>query len=277
MIKAISTTSIGGRLSGRLTAAVEAGFNGIEFFHSDCVASGYSFRQIGNIVRDLGITSVALQPFRGFEGERGESLQQGLAHFRQFLDSASDLGATVVVMCANENVTACGPDEAADVLARLAEIARLQQLSLAYEALSWSYRIRDVECAWDAVRKADAPNLGLVVDSFHFGVRANTPTLLESIPSHKITALQLSTCELPVGNNFKHVSRNHRVLPSLSDPTVNTVVRSLLKSGYNGVFTLECFSVDLVRDDPVKVAHAGFERLTSLISCHRTDGEYSTS
>jgi 4-hydroxyphenylpyruvate dioxygenase len=68
MLSCISTISVNGALRAKLRAIADAGFEHVEIFESDLLASPEPASVIGAMIRDLGLTCVAFQPFRDFEG-----------------------------------------------------------------------------------------------------------------------------------------------------------------------------------------------------------------
>jgi 4-hydroxyphenylpyruvate dioxygenase len=56
---------------------------------------------------------------------------------------------------------------AAADLHELGERAVRQGIRIGFEALAWGRHINDHRDAWEVVRWADHPNVGLILDSFH--------------------------------------------------------------------------------------------------------------
>jgi 4-hydroxyphenylpyruvate dioxygenase len=68
MKTSIATVSISGSFADKLTAIAGAGFDGIEIFEQDFIASDFVPADVGAMVRDQGLTITLFQPFRDFEG-----------------------------------------------------------------------------------------------------------------------------------------------------------------------------------------------------------------
>ena len=66
MRTSIATVCLSGGLDDKLAAAAAAGFDGVEIFENDLVASALSPAEIGRRVQDLGLTMELYQPFRDF-------------------------------------------------------------------------------------------------------------------------------------------------------------------------------------------------------------------
>lgn len=250
----ISTTCMGGALVGRLRAAARAGFNGIEFFWRDCFDSGLSMREIGQITRDLGLDVMSLQPIRGYEGDKGSLREASEAAAIRILDDALELGAPCVGVCANEKEGAGSVDDAVEEMRDLADRAQGLGLNLAFEALAWSTRIKDLSQAWEVVRRANRGNLGVVIDSFHIGARSNDVSIIRDIPAAKIAMLQVSNTLKTATTSWIEISRHHRCLPDEGLFPVSEIVGTTIETGYRGTITVEIFSDFFRTRDAVSVA-----------------------
>jgi len=61
-----------------------------------------------------------------------------------------------------------------------------------YEALAWGRHVYDHRDAWEIVRRANHPNIGVILDSFHSLARKIDPNTIRSIPGDKIFFVQLA-------------------------------------------------------------------------------------
>ena len=68
MKTSIATVSLGGDLRDKLEAIARAGFDGVEIFENDFLIYDASPKEVGRMVRDLGMEITLFQPFRDFEG-----------------------------------------------------------------------------------------------------------------------------------------------------------------------------------------------------------------
>jgi 4-hydroxyphenylpyruvate dioxygenase len=65
--RSIATVCLSGTLEDKLTAAAAAGFDGVEIFENDLVASSWSAKEISEHCAELGLSIDLYQPFRDFE------------------------------------------------------------------------------------------------------------------------------------------------------------------------------------------------------------------
>ena len=71
---------------------------------------------------------------------------------------------------------------AAADLRELGERAAKRGMRISFEALSWGRHINDYRDSWEAVRRADHPAVGLVLDSFHILTRKTDLATIRSVP-----------------------------------------------------------------------------------------------
>ena len=168
MKRCIATVSLSGTLEDKLRAIAAAGFDGVEIFENDLVNSGASPRQIRELASQLGLSVDLFQPFRDLEGVPDEVFRRNLDRAERKFDVMGELGAPMLLVCSNVGTQALPDSERAVAqLHALAERARQRDLRIAYEALAWGRHVRTYGQAWDLVRRADHPALGLCIDSFH--------------------------------------------------------------------------------------------------------------
>ena len=78
MRTSIATVSLSGSLTQKLHACAEAGFDGVEVFEPDLVASEQSPEEFRALADRLGLTLDLYQPFRDFEGVDESLLEDNL-------------------------------------------------------------------------------------------------------------------------------------------------------------------------------------------------------
>src|SRR3546814_18933126 len=101
-----------------------------------------------------------------------------------------------MLICSNVSPLALGGiDRAAADFHELGERAKKRGLRVGYEALAWGRHIFDHRDAWEIVRRADHPNVGLILDSFHTHPRKIALGSNRSLPKGKIF----------IGQDRKHV------------------------------------------------------------------------
>src|SRR6185369_3434679 len=101
MKTSIATVSLSGTLEGKLRAVADAGFGGVEIFENDLLAFPGSPRDVGRLVRDLGMEVTLFQPFRDLEGMPPEQRGRAFERMERKFDVMSELGTDLVLLCSN--------------------------------------------------------------------------------------------------------------------------------------------------------------------------------
>lgn len=264
MIPTIATITMGGTLPEKIAAARAAGFDGVELFETDLETAALDAAAIRAIFGDGAPRLVNWFPLRDFEGMPDDLRDEALARAGRFLDLATALGAPMVMACSNVHADALPDHEAmVDDLRALGDLAARRGLRVAYEALAWGRHVADYRTAWDLVRQADHPAVGLVLDSFHVCARDLPVDAIRDIPGERIFLVQLSDAPI-LDLDYMRWSRGHRVLPGDGDFDLQGFMAAVRATGYDGVVSLECFSKTLRNQPAEHVAREGLADLKAL-------------
>ena len=264
MKASIATVSISGDLKEKLQAIANAGFDGVEIFENDFLAFDESPRQVGRMVRDHGLEITLFQPFRDFEGMpeplRGRTFDRAERKF----DLMQEMGTDLVLVCSNVSAVAMGGiDRAAADFFELGERAARRGLRVGYEALAWGRHIHDHRDAWEIVRRADHPNIGLILDSFHTLSRKIDVNSIRSIPKEKIFIIQLADAPL-IDMDLLYWSRHFRNMPGEGDLPMLEFMKAVAATGYDGYLSLEIFNDQFRGGSPTAIAVDGRRSLIYL-------------
>ncbi|MFD4510100.1 bifunctional sugar phosphate isomerase/epimerase/4-hydroxyphenylpyruvate dioxygenase family protein [Streptomyces sp. NPDC058457] len=260
MRTSIATVSLSGSLTEKLTAASRAGFDGVEIFENDLLASPLSPREIRARCADLGLTVDLYQPMRDIEAVPDDEFARNLRRARHKFGLMRELGADTVLVCSSVSPLGIDDDDlAAEQLSRLATLAQDFGIRVAYEALAWGRHVSTYDHAWRIVEAAGHPALGTCLDSFHILSRGSDPKGIEDIPGAKIFFLQLADAPL-LAMDVLQWSRHYRCFPGQGGFDVAGLVGHVLRTGYDGPLSLEVFN------DVFRQAEAG----PTAVDAHRS-------
>lgn len=265
MKTAIATVSIAGDLREKLAAIASAGFDGVEIFENDFLAFDGGPAEAGRMVRDHGLEISLFQPFRDFEGMPEPQRSRAFERAERKFDLMHELGADLVLVCSNVSPLALGGiDRAAEDFHELGERAAKHGIRIGYEALAWGRHISDHRDAWEIVRRADHPNVGLILDSFHTLARKIDPQTIRSIPGDRIFFIQLADAP-QIEMDLLYWSRHFRNMPGEGDLDVVGFMRSVAATGYNGPLSLEIFNDQFRGGSPKSISVDGHRSLLYLM------------
>ena len=265
MKTSIATVSISGNLREKLEAIAAAGFDGIEIFEQDFIADAASPAEIGRMVRDHGLEITLFQPFRDVEGLPEPLRARAFDRAERKFDVMQELGTDLVLMCSSCHPQALGGiDRAAADFAELGDRAAHRGLRIGYEALAWGRHVNDHRDAWEVVRRADHPNVGLILDSFHTLARRIDPDTIRRIPGDRIFFVQLADAPA-IEMDLLYWSRHFRNMPGEGDLDVPGFLRAVMATGYAGPLSLEIFNDQFRGANARLVARDGYRALVALM------------
>ncbi|MEG3085987.1 bifunctional sugar phosphate isomerase/epimerase/4-hydroxyphenylpyruvate dioxygenase family protein [Sphingomonas sp. PB4P5] len=261
MKTSIATVSISGTLETKLAAVAAAGFDGVEIFENDLLAYPGSPREVGAMIRDLGMACTLFQPFRDFEGMpeavRGRVFDRAERKF----DVMQELGTDLVLVCSNVSPQALG--DRARIVAdfhELGERAERRGLRIGYEALAWGRHVHDHRDAWAIVEQADHRAVGLILDSFHSLVRQIPSDSIAAIDPAKLFLVQIADAPW-LDMEYLYWSRHFRNMPGQGDLALADYAAALAGIGYDGYYSLEIFNDRFRAASATTVALDGYRSL----------------
>lgn len=265
MKTSIATVSISGNFTEKLEAIAAAGFDGIEIFEQDFIAHDGDPREVGEMIRGMGLEITLFQPFRDFEGLPEPLRAKAFDRAERKFDLMQELGTDLVLVCSTVHPQALGGiDRAAADFHELGERAAKRGLRIGYEALAWGRHVNDHRDAWEIVRRADHANVGIILDSFHTLARKIDPDTIRRIPGDKIFFVQLADAPV-IDMDLLYWSRHFRNMPGEGDLDVTGFTRAVMATGYAGPISLEIFNDQFRSGRPRTIAKDGYRSLVALM------------
>ena len=196
----ISTLSLGNwrhhSLEDKLLEAANAGFQAIDLFDEDWAeylrAHGQDAtacweptegnlklaRQLGDLVKHLGMYIICTQPLRQIEGAKDPAERN--ANFERVANRFPFMrafGTDLALMCSNIRGDAGVTMDFKTIVRELRQLSDMAMdfsrrdgggmIKIGYEALSWAQR-NTWSSTWEIIRAVNRPNVGLIVDSFNW-------------------------------------------------------------------------------------------------------------
>jgi 4-hydroxyphenylpyruvate dioxygenase len=246
----MDTISLAGPIEAKLEAMQRAGFSQVMLKANDLVGHPQGLDAAVKAVKASGLRGTGFQVLRDFEGLSGHLHDYKVDIAKSMLEMAAKLDCKVLLACSSVSAHASQDlDKIAKDLRKLAMLAVPFGIKIAYEGLSWGRTINEFTTSWDVVCRADAPNLGICVDSYHV-LAAKTPLMeLDFLDPAKIFLVQLADFMWSETKSFEErrdTARTFRVFPGEgvhNDDLVDLVLR-LDKLGYSGDYSFEVFNDD---------------------------------
>ncbi|WP_304618222.1 bifunctional sugar phosphate isomerase/epimerase/4-hydroxyphenylpyruvate dioxygenase family protein [Paracoccus sp. (in: a-proteobacteria)] len=269
MKTSIATVTVSGTLPTKLAAIAAAGFDGIEIFEQDFLASDFTPAEVGRMVRDHGLQITLFQPFRDFEALPEPHRSRAFARAERKFELMNQLGTDLMLVCSSVHPAAMGGiDRMAQDFRDLGDLAAKHGVRVGYEALCWGRHVFDHRDAWEVVRRADHPQVGLILDSFHTLARRIDPDTIRAIPGDRIFFVQLADAPA-IPMDLLYWSRHFRNMPGEGDLDVTGFMRAVAATGYDGPLSLEIFNDQFRAGLPRMVAQDGHRSLIALMDSVR--------
>jgi 4-hydroxyphenylpyruvate dioxygenase len=272
MRTAIATVCLSGTLPEKIEAIAAAQFKGVEIFENDLLSFNGTPADARRMIEGLGLETITFQPFRDFEGMPEPQRSKVFARAERKFDVMQELGCDLLMICSNVSPNSLGGIErAAADFHELGEQAAKRGMHVAFEALSWGRHIHDYRDAWEVVRRANHPAVGLVLDSFHVLARGTDLSAIRSIPSDKIFLVQMADAPL-LDMDYLSWSRHYRCFPGQGDLPIDAFMDALDATGFDGLLSLEIFNDRFRAGSARSVAIDGQRSLIVMLDelCRRT-------
>jgi sugar phosphate isomerase/epimerase len=256
----MDTITLAGGLDAKLAAMRDAGFTQVMLKANDLVGHPGGVQAAVRVVRDSGLRVTGFQVLRDFEGLSGHLHDYKVDIAKSMLEMARAVGAPLLLACSSTSTHAAEDlDTLAGDLRKLAMLAVPLGLKIAYEGLSWGRTVNEFTTAWEVVSRADAPNLGLGLDSFHIFAAKTPLDELDALDPDKIFLVQLADFMWHEVRSFEErmaTARHFRVFPGegVHSAQVAELVLKLDALGYRGDYSFEVFNDDYQQIPPEAVA-----------------------
>ena len=246
----MDTITLAGSLEAKLAAMQRAGFSQVMLMARDLVSHPGGVPAAVAAVQASGLRPTGFQVLRDFEGLSGHLHDYKVDIAQAMLEMCAATGAKVLLACSSTSRHATQDLEhiAAD-LKKLAMLALPLGIRVAYEALSWGRTVHELPVSWDVVCRADCPNLGIGIDSFHIFAAKTPLEALEALDPDKIFLVQLSDFmwqDTPTFEERMSTARTFRVFPGegVHSEQLAELVMRLDRIGYRGDYSFEVFNDD---------------------------------
>jgi 2-keto-myo-inositol isomerase len=143
-------------------------------------------------------------------------------------------------------------NESVRVLRELGAIADKHNVALAFEFLGQAdCSVQTLELCNEIVEMTNRPNVGLVLDTFHFYAGGSTFESIEQVQAGNICIFHINDAEdLP----REELTDAHRLLPGYGILPIKQIKRGLDNIGYDRVVSIEIFRPEYWELDPFTVA-----------------------
>jgi len=154
--------------------------------------------------------------------------------------------------------------ESSRVLEELARIASRFGIGLAFEFLGQpGCSVQTLDLASEIVGRVARPDVGLVIDSFHFYAGGSTIGSIEALDAERLFIFHINDAEdLP----RKQLEDRHRLLPGLGILPLKEIIVALRRIKYDRVVSVEIFRPEYWERDPLELARDARAAMLNVLS-----------
>lgn len=246
----MDTITLNGSFAAKLAAMRDAGFSQVMLKASDVSTHPGGLPAAVADLKASGLRGTGFQVLRDFEGLSGHLHEYKVDIAKAMLDMCVALDCKVLLACSSTSTHATSDlDAIARDLRKLAMLAIPRGVRIAYEGLSWGRTINEFTTAWDVVCRADCPNLGIGIDSYHVFAAKTALDAIEDLDPARIFLVQLSDFMWQETRSFEErmsTARTFRVFPGegVHSEQLAELVLRLDALGYRGDYSFEVFNDD---------------------------------
>lgn len=253
--------------------SARAGFQGVEFSMDE--AARYAEQKSVQALRDLfqrkGVSPAQWMfgaPFMAPDGE----FEGALCRLAPTLSVAQQLEARTAMVVLPFRTALPIAQARATLIHQLKRSARLcadHGIRLALEFIGLRFQspgetdfIIDLRQTLDLIHEIDEPNVGVMIDLFHFYTGGSEISDLRSMSGSLLYMIHLD--DAPAGDPGT-LTDSMRVLPGRGVIGVKDVLRECAQLGYKGFASLELFGEELRSMDPLEAARLGYEATMEVL------------
>jgi len=249
-----------------LRAAKSAGWNAVELRRVDftrCFEKGMTNAQVLDLIRAGGLEVACVGTEYGLVFARGEERERLLKVLDETCANAVALGCDLVMIAPGQNPPG-DLDEAAANFRAGGEIAGRHGVRLALEFNSAHPVINNLQAGAAVVARANHPNCGLLLDTYHMERSGSGGRGFESYPAEKIFAFQFS--DVPAGPPAAARRPTDRLLPGKGTVRWREVFQLLQEKHYTGHLSYEAPNPDTWARPAQEVAREAVEATRALLA-----------
>jgi 2-keto-myo-inositol isomerase len=249
--------------------AAECGFSALEIWAGKLEAylRSRSLEELGGRLAALGVQPWCINSIENITPRDGAGRRQVLDELRSMAAVARAIGAPSIVVVPGTAPDAWGRGEAiadaVEILRAMSDVAG--DVGLAFEFLGKPRcSVPTLDMAIEIVELVDRPNVGMVIDAFHFHAGGSALADLERVPVDRLFVVHLNGCEdLPKSQ----LTDAHRLYPGEGAIPIEEILSRLRARGFDGgVASIEIFRPAYWEQDPREVARTANRKAAEILT-----------
>jgi sugar phosphate isomerase/epimerase len=232
----------------RCEQAARTGFSGIGLWHADIEhqLEQRSLEEMKQIFDGSGLRYLELEFLQDWFLDEDDEQRRASDERRRFLFEAAAVMEPHHIKVGNIPGTPCERPQVAERYAELcADAARYTDAKVLYEFMPHDPIVHGVDTAVEVIGAAEAPNGGVLLDTWHLGKLDITPDELRRLPPKLLGWVELSDGQVENMPDPVDETVNHRRLPGEGEFDIPGYVAACRDIGYDGPWGVEVLSEEL--------------------------------
>lgn len=261
-------TTMKASLPEDIRAAAAAGFTALEIWASkmDAYLEAHSPAELRGLFDVHGVQPVSINSIERITF-RGDEYPQIQEQCQRYSTIAEAIGCRKLVVVPSPTPPDTGwaaiKRESVQVLRDLAAIAEPDGVELAFEFLGQpDCSVPTLDKCWEIVREVDHPNVGLVLDTFHFFAGGSSMESILDTDPQKVFIFHINDAE---GLPPSQLTDAHRLLPGEGVIPLSEILGRLARTGFDGLCSIELFRPAYWEREPGELARDAFTKTSALL------------
>ncbi len=251
-------TTMKADLETDIRAASAAGFDALEIWAAKLrrFLKTDSPENLSSLLAEHRLEPYSINSIEHVTFRDADSHQKLLQECEELCSIAAKIKCPYIVVVPSPLPDGTGRDEviaeSVRVLEELGEIALRYDVGLAFEFLGQTNcSVQTLALADEIVGHVARPNVGLVLDSFHFYAGGSTLESIDALDAQRLFIFHINDAE---DRPRAELEDKHRLLPGHGILPLKEIVGALRRIGYNRAASVEIFRPEYWERDPSQLA-----------------------
>lgn len=254
-----------------LNSVARAGFKGVELRRDQTFSylKDHAIRELKYLLDENGLNCISFNAIELFSLCSKRKFNKIMKYTERLMDIGNQIGCKLIIAVpsfADEQNLATDIIFAKTIerLKVLAKLSAKYDFKIGFEPLGFpNCSVRKIDKALKIISNENLPDMGLIIDTFHYFIGEHSISDLDLIPLEKIWLIHLNDA---IEKSFKELQDGDRVLPYQGFFDLEKFLKKLKEIGYEKWISLELFNEKLWNEDPYEVAQEAMTSIRRLIS-----------
>lgn len=253
-----------------LRAIADAGFEGVELRRDETFEylKDHTVEDLKQLLEINKLQCITFNAVELFSLCPEEEFKRILNYTERLMKIGNEIGCDMIITVPSFNDDPSIDDvkiikKTVNRLKILAKLADEHDFRLGFEPLGFpNCSVRKVDMALKVIGSEGLPEMGLVIDTFHFFVGEHSVNELETIPLDKLWLIHMNDA---IEKPYNELQDSHRVLPCQGFFNLEMFVKKLKEIGYDDWLSLELFNEKIWEEEPYKVAEDSIVAIKKIL------------